>query len=161
MVRFYRLVTEPHLQRLNAGRGREVWCDVRPVVASQILAPHLEYLALDWLVRFAASETVGGSLSLAGSTVLNGRSSQIDIAAVEATARGATRPILIGEVKATVERVGVDQLARLDDIATRLTNPDCKRLIVSKAGFTTDLERAAARRPEVELVDLVRLYTGT
>jgi uncharacterized protein len=107
MVRFYRLVTEPHLQRLNAGRGREVWRDVRPVVASQILAPHL------------------------------------------------------GEVKATDERVGVDQLVRLDDIAGRLANPACKRLIVSKAGFTTDLERAAARRADVELVDLVRLYTGT
>jgi uncharacterized protein len=160
MVRFYRLVTEPHLQRLNAGRAREVWRDVRPVVASQILAPHLEHLALDWLVRFASSETVGGSLSLAGSTVLNGNSSQVDIAAVEATSRGTTHPIIIGEVKATDERVGVDQLVRLDDIAGRLANPACKRLIVSKAGFTTDLERAAARRADVELVDLVRLYTG-
>jgi uncharacterized protein len=162
MVRFYRLVTEPNMQRLAAGRARDVWRDVRPVVAGQILAPHLEHLALDWLTRHATSETAGGAISLAGSTVLEkqGGALQVDIAASEASARGGTRPILIGEVKATDARVGVDQLDRLDRIASRTTSPSCKRMIVSKSGFTTDLERIAARRADVELVDIIRLYTG-
>jgi uncharacterized protein len=161
MVRFYRLVIEPNLQRLNARRATEVWRDARPVVAAQILAPHLEHLALDWLVRHATNETAGGAISLAGPTTLDKpAAAQLDIAAVEATSRGATRPILIGEVKATDQRVGASELDRLDKVASRLDLPTCKRMIVSKAGFTTELERMSAGRGDVELVDLVRLYSG-
>jgi uncharacterized protein len=161
MIRFYRLVTEPNMSRLSVGRAVDVWRDVRPTVASQIYAPHLEAMAIDWLVRHASNETAGGAVSVVGPTTLERGSAQLDIAATESTSRGGSHTILIGEVKATDARVGLGELERLDTIADRLDLTTCKRLLVAKAGFTTDLERAAARRGNVELVDLVRLYTGT
>ena len=140
----------------------------------------MEQLAIDWVLRFANSQTLGGALASVGPTQLGGRQSisaipkvgdlgspnrtrntQIDLAGVEAGPRGEKRPIFIAEVKATDARVGVDQLARLDLAAQRLRSPGCHRLLFSRSGFTTDLERAAATRPEVQLIDLHRLYQGS
>ena len=183
MIRFHRLIIEPNQQRLNARRAADVWRDMRPTVAAQILAPHMETLAREWLVRYASPDATGGILTKAGSTrtlpppakhesaaATPGRSSfnepsigrsQFDIAGVETTSRGATKLILLGEVKSTDARVGLGELDRLDRaIATRDEGAACKRILVSRAGFTTDLERVAARRSEVELVDLHRLYHG-
>ncbi len=166
MIRFYRLVTEPNMQRLSVGRGREVWRDVRPVVAAQILGAHMEQLAIEWTLRFASAQTLGGALALVGPTALDAPHGdparvQIDLAGVEAGPRGDQRPIFIGEVKATDARVGVDQLDRLDEAARRTHSPNCHRLLFSRSGFTTDLERQAAGRPEVQLIDLHRLYHGS
>jgi uncharacterized protein len=166
MIRFYRLVTEPNMQRLSVGRSRDVWRDVRPVVAAQILSAHMEQLAIEWALRFADGQTLGGALALVGPTVLDALSAdaadvQIDLAGVEAGPRGSQHPIFIGEVKATDARVGIDQLARLDYAVGRLQSPSCHRLLFSRSGFTTDLERQAAIRPEVQLVDLHRLYHGS
>jgi uncharacterized protein len=81
---------------------------------------------------------------------------------VEATARGSRRPILVGEVKATHERVGAGVLDRLDAAVAALdVEHAVKRLVVSASGFTTDLRRAAIGRSDVELVDLPRLYAGS
>ena len=168
IIRFQRLVIEPNQQRLAARRAADVWRDIRPIVAAQIQAPHLESLARDWLVRFASPETLGGALALTGSTTLpgdgRGDGAQLDLAATEATARGGSRVLLIGEVKATEARVGERELLRLDEAVRKLgdkVDPKrCKRFLVSKSGFTTDLERAAAQRSDVELVDLQRIYNG-
>ena len=167
MIRFYRLVTEPNMQRLSVGRGRDVWRDVRPVVAGQILGAHMEQLAIEWVLRFASAETLGGALALVGPTQLDAasegdaRDAQIDLAGVEAGPRGNQHPIFVGEVKATDARVGVDQLTRLDYVVGRLRSRACHRLLFSRSGFTTDLERQAARRHEVQLIDLYRLYHGS
>ena len=53
------------------------------------------------------------------------------------------------------------QLTRLDNAVGRLRSPTCHRLLFSRSGFTTDLERHASRRPEVQLIDLHRLYHGS
>ena len=167
MIRFYRLITEPNMQRLSVGRGRDVWRDVRPVAAAQILAPHMEELAIEWVLRFASAQTLGGALALVGPTQLEATSTdgameaQIDLAGVEAGPRGDKHPIFVAEVKATDARVGVDQLARLDVVVGRLGAALCHRLLFSRSGFTTDLERHATRRPEVQLIDLHRLYHGS
>ena len=95
---------------------------------------------------------------------------QLDLVAVERTTKGAKRVIACGEVKSGIERVGIAELQRLDSIidtlsATRsaphaLVRLDVRRILVARAGFTVELTRAAARRGDVELVDLHRLYTG-
>jgi uncharacterized protein len=167
MIRFYRLVIEPNMQRLAVGRARDVWRDVRPVVASQILGAHMEQLAIEWVLRFANAETLGGAPALVGPTQLDaaatpgGADAQIDLAGVVAGPRGDQHPIFVSEVKATSARVGVKQLARLDHTVERLRSPRCHRLLFSRSGFTTDLERQATRRPEVQLIDLNRLYHGS
>ncbi len=157
MVRFHRLVIERHQIRLQTRPAREVWVDVRPDVAARINAPHLELLAREWLIAYASRETVGGIVNEAGPTEIAGVG-QIDLAAVESTAVGGRRPLLIGEVKATADRVGRKVLERLDNAAAGLG--DVRRVLVSLSGFTTDLERVAARRSDVELVDIHRLYHG-
>jgi uncharacterized protein len=189
MIRFYRLITEPNMQRLSVGGASAVWRDVRPIVASQILGAHMEQLAIDWVLRFASPQTLGGALARVGPTQLGlrrapsakprprvtsdtgdagdagfqigGHNTQIDLAGVEAGPRGDKHPIFVAEVKATDARVGIDQLTRLDHAVLRLRAPNCHRLLFSRSGFTTGLERVAASRPEVQLIDLHRLYHGT
>ena len=73
--------------------------------------------------------------------------------------------LFVGEVKATDARVGIGELDRLDravaQLDTKTAKRDrCRRILVSKSGFTTDLERVASRRDNIELVDLHRLYHG-
>jgi hypothetical protein len=65
-------------------------------------------------------------------------------------------------VKATQVPVGGDELDRLDRIVDALGGKAsaARRLLVARAGFTAGLRRAAARRGDVVLVDLPRLYHG-
>ena len=88
---------------------------------------------------------------------------------VERVPGGGTRLLALGEVKALSTRVGVDLLARLDtacqqsteSLAKSVREPAApKRIIVSRSGFTNELRRVADRRPDVELIDLDRLYNG-
>ena len=72
---------------------------------------------------------------------------------------------MLGEAKAS--RLDTADLARLDRIAELLDGrdkvsvmPTARRLLFSLDGFTAELAAAARRRPEVELVDLDRLYEG-
>ncbi len=168
MIRFHRLVIEPNMQRLAARRGVDVWRDARPIVASQILGAHLEHLAIEWVVRHADPSTIGGALGIVGPTRLDGEGSprqietQLDLAGIEFGPRGGRRPIFVAEVKATEARVGASELDRLDRAVERIgAIGRCHRLLFSRSGFTTDLERLATRRPEVQLIDLHRLYTGS
>lgn len=161
MVRFHRIVIERNERRLALRRASDVWIDASPDVAARIAAPHLESLTQQWLLAYAATGTVGGTVTEVGASTIPGVG-QIDVVAVEATSTGGRRPILVGEVKATAERVGVSLLTRVDAAATALQdkNASIVRLLVSAAGFTSDLRRAAAGRPDVQLVDLSRLYHG-
>ena len=163
MIRFQRIVIEPNQQRLMARRAADVWRDARPLVASRIHGPHLEALARDWLVRFASANTVGGSLASVGPANLEprrGAPEQLDLAGVETTRRGSSELLFVGEVKATESRVGESELARLDRVIERLDRPGARRILVSRSGFTTELERLAARRGDIELIDLHRLHHG-
>jgi uncharacterized protein len=157
MVRFHRLVIERNQTRLAARPASEVWVDARNDVAVRIHGPHMEVLAREWLLRYATNKTTGGVVSEVGPTEV-ADVGQIDLVAVESTSVGGTRPLLIGEVKATTERVGAKVLDRLD--ATASTFFDVKKIIVSLAGFSSDLERIASRRADVELVDIHRIYHG-
>jgi IrrE N-terminal-like domain len=109
----------------------------------------------------ATSDTLGGTPTIVGSSLLtNGRRRewrQLDLVVTEQTARGGTRLLAIGEVKAGIEPVGVDQLARLEQaeaMVPHVVGAPLKKLIVARAGFTLDLRRAARNRRDVELVDL-------
>ena len=99
------------------------------------------------------------------------RSFELDIAAaalrsVDSGGRDGRVVIqAIGEAKAT--RLDTADLARLDRIADllarhRRTSPasNIKRLLFTLKGFGPDLSSSARRRPDVELIDLERLYQG-
>ena len=164
IVRFYRLIIEPEQRRLVRGDATRVARDARSMIARQIYGPHLEWMAAEWALRFASESTLGGlARFVAPGTLQAGTDFQVDLVAVERAPNGKDRIHAIGEVKAGKERVGVAQVARVDDIVARLGHraaPDVHRILVSRAGFTVELERLAARRPELQLVDLHRLYFG-
>lgn len=159
VVRFHRIVVERNEARLQRGQAKAVWTDVRPLVASRISAPHAEHLAREWILGYADSATLGGVVNEVGPSEVAGVG-QVDLVGVAATSVGGRRPVFVAEVKATTGRVGTDVLRRLDAVAAKV-DPTVMRVIVSINGFTTDLERAVAKRPDVQLVDVHRLYHGS
>jgi uncharacterized protein len=169
IVRFHRLVVEPSESRLTMRRNRAtVWMDALPIIRSRVFGPHLERLAKDWVLGFASDQTIGGVARQVGASTLptgrRGKRVQIDLVALGSTGRGGAEVLAIGEVKAGVEPVGAGELDRLDAIEGEVHGVrvagQLKKLIVARAGFTSDLQRLARRRPDVELVDLHRLYAG-
>lgn len=166
IVRCHRLVIEPNEARLSLRRaGASAWEDAATLVASRIYGPHLEDLACSWVRAWAASATLGGEPARVGpSEVMIGRRRhQVDLVATETTSRGGCRILAVGEVKSEVEPVGPATLSTLDSVADHLGPPGSepvRRLLFGRGGFTAPLRRLARRRPDVELVDLHRLYRG-
>ena len=120
LLRTHRTVLVGERLRLDRGAAREVWADAQPRLARYVYAPHLEWLTSEFLLRYADVGTVGGSPRLVGPSVLRsgGESHQLDVVAVEATSN-ADRVCLVGEVKSGDQRVGLSELARLDEVVAR------------------------------------------
>ncbi|MEU4406610.1 hypothetical protein AB0F88_18990 [Streptosporangium sp. NPDC023963] len=80
----------------------------------------------------------------------------------------ADRIVAIGEAcsrRGTTTPVSLAELQRLEHLrvllpGAKVTAPP-KLLLFSRSGFTADLAHTAARRSDVELVDLGRLYGGS
>lgn len=170
IVRFYFAVMRPHVARLERGETTDVWpSDTSEAFSSQVLGPHLEELAREWTARFAAEETLGGRAGAVGATVLRDRkgraSHEVDVVAVSSRERTARRSVLaIGEAKWSRRPVGVQELYRLEHLRELLLERDdldasAARILLFSPRFTRDL-RDRARRGNVELVDLERLYHG-
>ncbi len=163
MLRLHRIVIEPEERRLNRGLASDVVRDTRQRVARLIYGPHLEWMAAEWALAFAKPDEIGGNPRSVGSGTLSagGNRFQLDLVALEPGPHGKDQVHAIGEVKAGTERVGVTELDRLDAVAMLLGErgaASVKRLLVGRAGFTAELERAISRRSDVQLVDLRRLY---
>lgn len=156
----------PNEHLLVRGRGTQVWTANADTVASKIYGPHLEDLAREWCLSHASSATLGGSAhDVLPATVAcreHRRGHEIDVVVVETSAGARRRVVAIGEVESTGRPVGVAEITRLDHLRDLLPDsrvPAPPRLLVfSRAGFTSDAQRAAAGRRDVELVDLDRLY---
>lgn len=163
IIRFDRMITSPHVQQLELGRAAQVWRAAAPTFNSNILGPHFETVSREWVNRFAPDELdrpAGfGDVGYATVHDNSGRANyDIDVIAVE-----QKHVTLIGEAKATLAQRGTGDLQRLDHIRDVLTgtghNARASVLaLFSATGFTPDLEKAASRRADVELVDLNRMY---
>ncbi len=168
IVRFHRLVVEPAAVRLTRrGAGRAIWEDAMVWIRPRVFAPHLERLAREWVLLDSSPATSGGVVNACGpSRVGSGdRVLQLDLLATTADHRGRKRVCAVGEVKSGQDRVGAGQLERLD-FAIDLLDPKVvdespKRLLISRSGFTRQLEQTASHRRDVELIDLPRLYSGS
>jgi AAA+ ATPase superfamily predicted ATPase len=173
IIRFGMLVVRPRQAQFEERRAAQAWAEAADVVSSRILGPHVEEMAREWTLRHASPATLGGPVSIVGSAVLNdpaGRARhEIDVVALpqgETLHRPGAQIQAIGEAKSTNRPRGPGDLSRLDGIrdllAVRGQDVTSTRLLVfSRSGFTEDLAAAAGSRPDVELVDLDRLYRGT
>jgi uncharacterized protein len=165
MLRTERVLLAPERARIERGRSQAVWEDAQPRLARQIYAPHLEWMAAEWMLTYASRKTAGGDLRSAAPAMLTQarQRSQLDVVGVAPDRNDVERVCAIGECKAGAEAVGLMELQRLDAVIRRLggkVSENPKRLLFARAGFTAELKREARVREDVELVDLKRLYHG-
>ncbi|MHB8188437.1 MAG: AAA family ATPase [Dermatophilaceae bacterium] len=165
-LRLHQLVIAPNESRLTRHHSAQVWDEVADAVAARIYGPHFEDLARTWSAEHAALATLGGTASKVGATEVacpqHRCNHEIDVAVVEVLAQSTDRVTALGEAKWRTGAVGLDHLTRLEHLRDLMVlSPTAKLLLFSRAGFTDALNEAVARRPDVELVDLHRLYAGS
>lgn len=165
IVRMHRVLIAKERRRLDLGQATAVWEDSHSRVSRLIYGPHLEWIANDWMLRFASSKTVGGSIRSSGPGILRlgGVTHQLDLVGLEPDRQDVDRICVIGEVKAEKSSMGIAELERLDLIATKLGDraaPTVRRMLVARSGFSAELKRTSRTRSDIELVDLHRLYDG-
>ena len=175
IVRFQHLITRRHMAQLEDRRASYVWSQARATYLSNVAGPHFESICRRWVDRYASSETLGGPAAPSRPVQINDRNRRrsfelgVAVPSAEPLEKVGPRQQIgvqaIGEAKAT--RLDTADLARLDRIADLLRaqkrispSPTLKYLLFSLEGFASELVDAAQRRPEVELVDLDRLYGG-
>jgi AAA+ ATPase superfamily predicted ATPase len=167
VVRLHQLVTSRYEPELVAGRADRVWARAAHTVDSKIYGPHFEDLARQWCLYHATEETLGGIAGAVRPTEIACREHrgghEVDIVAIEDPGAG-DRITAIGEAKDTNAPVDIRQLRRLEHLRGMLPAGRVeqlpKLLLFSRTGFTPDLADESARRPDIELVGLDRLYRG-
>jgi hypothetical protein len=169
IVRFHHVVTRPDLARFEDRRTTEAWTDAQARFATHVLGPHFEDLARTFAFRFASPDTMGGEIAHVGAAVINEpkrrAQHQIDVVARRAGGIDTAPVAVIGEAKHTATPCTLGALTRLEKIRTLISGrqPDAataKLLLFSAHGFDRNLAQAAEPRPDVELIDLARLYRG-
>ncbi|MEV4753504.1 ATP-binding protein [Micromonospora sp. NPDC049559] len=170
LVTFYQAVMKPTWTALEQRRGADVWRRSQRRYASAVLGPRFEDLVRQWVLRFAAPETLGGPVAEAHAGTLTDPASrtshELDLVALGEPPADGPRPLLaVGEAK-WGRRLGVadlDRLVQAREVLRRRPGVDAERtrlLLASAEGGTDQLRDLAADRDDVLLVDLPRLYTG-
>lgn len=168
-LRFWHAVVRPRLARLRTPPDAgPVWAASRQVFASQVLGPAFEDVTREWVRDHASPEETGGDVIDVGAGVVSdpARRLQYEIDVVGWAVRddGARRVALLGEAKFG-ERLGAAHLDRLraarDAAVAAGHDAAGARLALFGAAGATDELRSRARRGEVLLLDLDRLYGVT
>jgi uncharacterized protein len=175
IVRFHQALIAPDEIRLASHRGPEVWASAQRSVSSRIYGPHFEELSRAWCIEHAAQDSLISESapdaselivnSVAGAVVAcreHRSSHEIDVVVQARSPDGGETTAAIGEAKWRDVPCDQSHLRRLDHIRTLLgLSESVKLLLFSRRGFTEGLRREGDVRPDVELVDLDRLYHGT
>jgi uncharacterized protein len=172
IVRFHHLITRPRLSQFEERRFEDAWKASYPTFKSQILGPHFEHLAREWVRLFASEATVGGAIGEVGFTLVADRQQRrnleidvVGLASGERRQSKSSRILCIGEAKSPDGERTLHDLHRLDRIRALLVadGADCaqaKLLVFGRSGFTESLRSASESRDDVELIDLLRIYAG-
>lgn len=170
IVRFAQLVVTPRPAVFEDRRWQAGWRAAQPAFRSGVLGPHFEQLSREWIRRFAEPDRLGREIGELGRTVVNdpaGRAQyEIDVAALAPGQRRLAPDaelVLLGEAKSSATPRGAGDLARLERVRALLVErrsaaPDAMLVLFGRAGFAPELTDAAARRGDLLLVDLPRLY---
>lgn len=173
VVRFHELITRRREAMAEERQVAELWRSAAPTFRAQIVGPHFEEMARVWTATYASEKTLGGPVGTPCTLQIRDRTAghgfELDVvAATRASAPGRRKVIqVIGEAKGTAEARTVEDLARLDGVRRQLEgrgvrfSPTARLLVFALAGFTDGLVALARSRPDVELVDLARLYQGS
>lgn len=170
-LRFHYAIIRRHqaFARMDTDTGA-LWQRVLPTFRSQVLGPSFEWMARDWTTHRASSATLGGPADHVGTSVVSRAGDttielDVVVAADDGRVDGGDLPErrtvhALGEAKAG-ETLALHHLARLEAARDALgpRAADAKLLLFG-ATFDPAMAALAERRPDVELVDLPRLYFG-
>lgn len=166
MVRFHQVVTRPDLARFEDRQTALAWADAQPRFTSHVLAPHFENLCRAFVfARWSPGE--GHRVGRVAPAVVNdpsGRTQhEIDVVALGRDDNGRESVLALGEAKHTrtvMTEAEVTRLERIRELVGRL-RPEARTaslLCFSRHGFDRNLQRVAASRADLELIDLAELY---
>lgn len=154
LLRFYSATLRPNWALVERGDAARLADRIIEPWRGQVLGPHLENLTRQWVATHADQTTLGGVPERVGRAVVNDRASRTTHE-LEVVVTEGDRVAAIGEVK--LRRMDADDADRLRVLRTLLPGAATARiLLVSAAGFTP-----AVAGPDLELVDLRRLYEGS
>ena len=169
VLRLHQLLIAPNEADLVGGAALRVWHDHADTVRSKIYGPHFEDLARQWCLWHADPATLGDRPSQVQPATLacaqHRQGHELDLVVSRKRPGQPTAVLAIGEAKSTAAAVGARELDRLEHLRD-LIPPDRidappRLLLFSRNGFTTDLHTTATTRPDVDLIDLTRLYQGS
>lgn len=147
----------------------EAWKDAQPRFRMHVLGPHFEDIARDFTYKFASTQTVGGRPATVGPAIVNDVTArtqhEVDVVAIGRNDDGLSAVLALGEAKHTKTKRTPADLARLEHIRNlvRAKHPSAKSarlLLFSASGFEDNLTQQAAKRDDIELINLERLYTA-
>jgi AAA+ ATPase superfamily predicted ATPase len=151
-------VLDPHRAMLRARQIATVWHDrLREVHSSKVRGPVFEQQARTWVEQFASEGTLGGPADYVGpsSVSIEGTDHELDVVVATGEGDPTERQIVaIGEAKAG-ETITVHHVRRLER-ARAAFGPRAAGATLLLFGATFDLDAS----PDVQLVDLSRLYHG-
>ena len=167
ILRFHYAITRRHRDRLgrHGANPMQLWRDLQATFDSQVRGPCFEDAARYWVRHFANAETLGGRPDHVGPTTLalpDGTERQVDVvvAADDATVPAERAIHAVGEAKAN-DRITAQHVTRLENIRTALgSRATAAKILLFGIEFSPDVHALAARRDDLELIDLVRLYDG-
>jgi hypothetical protein len=167
LIRFHYEVIRRHSSRLarHDADALLLWRQIRPTFESQVLGPCFEATARYWSLHFADPATLGGPPDHVGPTTVgsaDGTEMELDVvvAAADAEAASERTVLAIGEAKAG-ERISRRHLRRLEAARAVLGRRGREaKLLLFGTDFTAELVADGAKRADVELVDLERMYAG-
>lgn len=168
LIRFHYAVIRRHQSRLSrhGADAAGIWSQLLPTFESQVVGPGFEAAARYWVTHFADPDTLGGFPDHVGpSTLVMGDGTERQLDVVVAADDGRTAPertiLALGEAKAG-ELLSTRHLHRLEVVRSALgARAAGAKLLLFGAECAPELTDAAARRSDVELVDLARLYAGS
>jgi uncharacterized protein len=168
LIRFHYAILRRNQSRLTRHDSdtRALWRQILPIFESQVLGPSFEGMARYWTAHFAAPETLGALPDQVGPTTVvlgDGTHRQVDVVAVRGQpADPENRGVLaLGEANGG-ELMSRGHLSRLEQARAAL-GPTAQeaRLLLFGTRFSPGLMGVAARRPDLEIIDLERLYHGS
>lgn len=166
-LQFHYAILEPHGTLLREREPRSAWANrLGLTFDSRVRGPVFEEQARLWVRRFADTTTLGGPADVVGPSVvtIEGKEYQLDVvvASDEGTSAPAERLITaIGEAKAG-EEMGRRHLRHLERARAALGGRAAQaKLLLIGTTFDDGILDEAARRSDVEVVDLERMYHGT
>ncbi|NUR26095.1 MAG: ATP-binding protein [Catenulispora sp.] len=171
LIRFYNAIMRPECTDLERpGHAQQVWDRSAATFRSKVLGPHFEQLARTWSRWNADMETLGGRRTHVMPGTLTDPAARtghdLDVVVFGRGDDGRERILAIGEAKSgdVIGRAHVERLEKLRDLLVRRddrADHDTRLILFSGAGFMDSVRQDAAERPELQLVDLERLYQGS